>query len=86
MSQTCASAAQCDLSAQACDVCISGQDQCNGTMLQTCNASRSGWTTVVDCADAGTCNATSDQCDQVAAPDGSSDGSVEAPPAAPDAG
>jgi hypothetical protein len=62
VSQTCASSAQCDAPAQACDVCAAGQHQCSGTVLQVCNATLNGWTSVVDCSDAGACNAGSAQC------------------------
>ena len=42
-------------------VCRAGEHRCEGPLLRTCNASRTGWTTE-DCLYAGSCNLNSDSC------------------------
>lgn len=60
---TCLSAAHCNAALQQClvDPCILGEKQCNGRLLEQCNAN--GWRQLEDCKKPESCNGTLGKCE-----------------------
>ncbi|HKO93859.1 MAG TPA: hypothetical protein VJU61_22050 [Polyangiaceae bacterium] len=60
---TCASAAQCDLGGCQPPECQIADYRCRGAALERCNVARTGWIAIHSCDSAALCNAEAKRCD-----------------------
>jgi hypothetical protein len=60
---TCATAGLCNTVQKTCVACTTGQFQCSGSTLQSCDAANQVWTNAQTCATSGLCDPGAGTCD-----------------------